>query len=193
MIPVHVAGLSFSNAGFVVLLRGSADERTLPVFIGPAEAQAIAFHLEQVQTPRPMTHDLFKSVLDTLGCRVTRVEVTALTNSTFYGRLLLQRDGVEFEIDARPSDAIALALRAAAPIYVAESVMEQAGVVLGEDAEKGAAAAPRAAAPRAQAPEASPLQKLQVALQKAVEDERYEDAARLRDEIARLPHPRTAN
>jgi len=192
MIPVSIASLSYSNVGFVVLLRGQHDRRILPVFIGPAEAQAIELVREKIQVPRPMTHDLFKNVLDCLESRLKRVEICDLVDNTFYAKLILEHAAGETRVDSRPSDAIALALRFAAPILVDEKVMDQAGVVVPEDA------APRSSEVSEEghgdpAKARITVQSLQEELQKAIGDERYEDAARLRDEIKRLQSPHATN
>lgn len=177
MIRVRVDKLSLSKAGFVVLLRGIDDPRTLPVFIGPAEAQAIAIKIDDMKVPRPLTHDLLRNVLDSLQWRVSRVEVHDLVDNTFYGRLVLETEGRAAEIDSRPSDAIALAMRCGAAIYVARKVMDQAGMVFEE------AAAPAESHPAEKPKRQSPMEMLQAQLDQAVADERYEDAARIRDEI----------
>lgn len=182
MIHVKVAQVSLSNMGFVVLLRGIQDERTLPIFIGGPEAQSIGFVMEKVNVPRPLTHDLFKSVMDNLECRMKRVEISELKDNTFYARLLLERDGMESDIDARPSDAIALALRFSAPIYVAEEVMNTAGVVMEDEKGRKAGDEEKAGPPRTH------LEALEQKLERAIKAERYEDAAKLRDEIRKLKH-----
>ncbi len=180
MIPVKIAHVSFSNMGFVVLLRNPQDPRTLPIFIGAPEAQAIAFFLDRVEAPRPLTHDLFKTVLDNLECRMKRVEINALRDNTFYATLFLECDGMESKIDSRPSDALALALRCSAPIYVAEDVMETAGVILQDDKQE----TPKAGT--GEPPRESPTESLKRQIAQAVKEERYEDAARLRDELKKL-------
>lgn len=174
MIPVKVASLSMSNAGFVVLLRSEEDERTLPIFIGLTEAQAIHFHLNDVKLPRPMTHDLLKNVLDVLEARLDRVEVWSLKEGTFYGRLHLTFEGQRLEVDSRPSDAVALALRCGAPVFVAEEVMDEAALILGSPESKDQEDASE---------EQDDLGRLRKELDHAVAEERYEDAARLRDQI----------
>ena len=183
MILVNIMNVSLSNMGFVVFLRSGngTDKRTLPIFIGATEAQAIALHLDGMAVPRPLTHDLLKTIMDNLECRMKRVEICALQENTFFAKLILEWNGVESEIDARPSDAIALALRFKAPIYVAEEVMEAAGVILNETTENGAA--PNAEPP---IPRLAPAVALKQKLDKAVAEERYEDAAALRDELKKL-------
>jgi bifunctional DNase/RNase len=107
-----------------VLLKEKDGDRVLPIWIGPAEASAIAMELEGVAAQRPMTHDLLKSIIEGLEARVVRVQINALKKSTFYARVFLQRDDSIVSVDARPSDSIALALRTKAPIYVAEEVID---------------------------------------------------------------------
>lgn len=185
MIPVKVEQLFFSNMGFVVLLKGKNEERSLPIFIGAAEAQAIAIHINRIDVPRPLTHDLFKNVLDYLECRLKKIDVCDLKDGTFFARLVFERDGVEMEMDSRPSDAIALALRFGAPIYVAEEVMDEAGRTFTE-AELGGAAEQKATTPKEKPKKLTPMEELKKRLEEVVKEERYEDAAKLRDEIRRL-------
>ena len=116
-----------SNAPIVLLREMSESARLLPIFIGAPEATAIAIALDGVTTPRPMTHDLLRNVLDELSADVERVVVTELRNKTFYAELHLLRDGSRFVLSSRPSDAIALAARTGTPIFVEESVIEEAG------------------------------------------------------------------
>ena len=187
MIHVKVAGLSLSNMGFVVLLKGEQDPRTLPIFIGGAEAQAIALQIDKVKIPRPLTHDLFKNVLDCLECRLKRVVINELVESTFYAVLVLERDGLETEVDARPSDAIAMGMRCGAPFYVTQKVMNSAGVVL-EDKD-GVLKEQGKTSDTKDADAVSPttvLEQLKARLAKAIHQERYEDAAKLRDQIAHI-------
>lgn len=186
MLLVKVKGLSLSNMGFVVLLKSEQDDRTLPIFIGGGEAQSIAIHLDKVEIPRPLTHDLLKNVIDCLECRLKRAVVNDIVEGTFYAVLVFERDGTEFEVDARPSDAVALALRCGAPMYVVKKVMEKAGIRLQEDEEGKPAEA-------AASTESTPLARLQRELEEAVRQERFEDAARLRDEIRRLQKSHAKN
>jgi len=192
MINVQVEQLFFSNMGFVVLLKGAADNRMLPIFIGAAEAQAIALQINNIKMSRPLTHDLFKNTLDFLECRVKKVEICELKEGTFYAKLILERDGMEMGIDARPSDAIAVALRASAPIFVAQSVMDMAGRVFTEEELKMTAGKKETLHPKA-SKHVNPQEALKKELEKAVQDERYEDAARIRDQIKNLEHTHSAN
>lgn len=112
----------------VVLLKDTNAERYLPIWIGPFEAEAIAMALQHVKPPRPMTHDLLKAILDELKLRVSHVLVNELTENTFHAQIVMDSQERHLEIDARPSDAIALAARCSVPIYVAEEVMNHAGI-----------------------------------------------------------------
>jgi len=110
----------------IIVLRDGEGERILPIWVGVFEANAIALQIENVRTPRPMTHDLLRSVIENLSARVERVVVCELKENTFYARIHLQSGNDAHTIDARPSDAIALALRARCPIHVSESVLAAA-------------------------------------------------------------------
>jgi uncharacterized protein len=189
MISVEVANTFLVNMGkeFVILLRSSDDERTLPISIGQLEAQSIAMQLNQVPFPRPLTHDLFKSILTDIGCKLTSAIICDLADETFYAKLTFDLNGKKIEADSRPSDAIALALRFAAPIFVAEKVMEEAGVVITEESEAENQVISETSFNQKDSNEpVTPLESLQKQLQKAVQDERYEDAAQLRDDIGRM-------
>src|SRR4030042_991235 len=123
------------NYQHVVILKEKRSDRYLPIWIGPAEADAIAVKLQGVAVPRPLTHDLLSSVIDTLGASVNSIVVNDLKNDTFFARVVLDVDGKQVEIDSRPSDALALAVRTGVPIYAEESVLEKAGILL--DGETG--------------------------------------------------------
>ena len=123
----------------VVILKDNVGDRYLPIWIGAWEASAIAMRLQGLQAERPLTHDLFTAALEQLGVRVARVVVADLADETYHAQLVLERDGVEEEVDARPSDALAIAVRTQSPIYCAESVLAQAALSADpdEDAETG--------------------------------------------------------
>jgi bifunctional DNase/RNase len=191
MIPVNFDKLLLSNMGFIILLKGEADERTLPIFIGTVEAQSIALYVSKVNMPRPLTHDLMKNVLEYLECGVVRIEVHDIVEGTFIARLILNYNGSEIDIDSRPSDAIALALRFGAPIFVEEKVMNDAGrVFTEEETELTEQIAPEE---EQKTSEEKQLESLKKELDKAVTEERYEDAAKLRDEMKRLENPFSDN
>lgn len=162
------------NNGFVCLLTDRDEERVLPVGVGSFEAQAIALKLGRDRPmPRPLTHDLMVSAIDRMGSRVERVNIVDLRDNEFFAHVLLKREGEEQEavkVNARPSDAIALALRTESDIFVSEDVMERGGIEADAIQESGGAADPR-------------LQALRDRMGEAVREEDYEKAARLRDRI----------
>ena len=110
----------------IVILKDESDERVLPIWVGIFEANAIALRIEDIETPRPMTHDLLRSFVDTLGAVVEKIVVSELRDNTYFARIHIDVGGAKQEIDSRPSDAIALALRTEAPIYVEQAVLDQA-------------------------------------------------------------------
>jgi len=110
----------------IIILRDEQGQRVLPIWVGVFEANAIALQIENVQTPRPMTHDLLKNVIDDLSARVDRIVVCELKENTFYATIHMTVSGRQLEVDARPSDAIALALRTRSPIFVEETVIQNA-------------------------------------------------------------------
>ncbi len=125
MIPVHVKEIAFDlSLSPVILLVDEDKDRALPIWIGPLEAQSIAMALQGVPTPRPMTHDLMKNMIDNLGASVQKVVINDFHESTYYAELYIQTLSGELILDARPSDAIALALRTGAPVYISEKVAE---------------------------------------------------------------------
>ena len=119
----------------IVLLKETSGERYLPIWIGAVEATAIAFALQGIQTPRPMTHDLLRDVLDATEIHVERILITELVDQTFYAVIRMSSNGEAREVSSRPSDAIALAVRIGAPLYAAEEVLEQAGIELRDEEE----------------------------------------------------------
>ena len=120
----------------VVILKEKDSDRYLPIWIGPAEADAIAGKLQDLTVPRPLTHDLLRTVIDALGGAVKRILVSDLQNDTFYAKITIQTNGDSKEIDCRPSDAVALAVRVQVPIFVEEAVLDKAGVLLDKDTGK---------------------------------------------------------
>jgi bifunctional DNase/RNase len=119
----------------IVLLKEDEGERYLPIWIGAAEAAAIAFALQGVVTPRPMTHDLMKNLLEEVGAHVQRIEITELREGTYYANINMRMNGNAYDISARPSDAIALAVRVEAPIFADEEVLTDASILIPSDEE----------------------------------------------------------
>jgi len=128
--------VSLMNYQRVVILKEKMAERYLPIWIGPSEADAIAVKLQGVNVPRPLTHDLLRSVIGSLGASVNSIVVSDLKNDTFFAKIVLTVDGGSLEIDSRPSDALALAVRAEVPIYADESVLDKAGIYLDQETGK---------------------------------------------------------
>ena len=130
MVEMVIYGVSFDLVGKqpIVLLKTAEGNRFLPIWIGHPEAAAILMKLQNASTPRPMTHDLVTEILGQLNAEVVRITVTELRENTFFAQITVQMDGSEIEVDSRPSDAIALAIRADAPIFAAESVIEESAI-----------------------------------------------------------------
>jgi uncharacterized protein len=126
-VVIHSLGMDQESDQPVIILRATTDDRMLPIWIGPSEAQAILWNFSETPPPRPMTHDLLHNTIRALGFMVERIEITDLRDGTFYANILLFDGSNTVEIDARPSDSIALAVRAGCPIMVDEEVMTVAG------------------------------------------------------------------
>lgn len=132
-VVIDSVRVSLTNQQRIVVLREENNERYLPIWIGPYEAEAITIALQEIEVARPQTHDLLKNILTTLNARLLRIEVVSLREDVFYGNLVVEVDGRTVYIDSRPSDALALAARARVPILVSKEVMDSAGVVPEED------------------------------------------------------------
>lgn len=135
MIEVTIDSIRVSllSQNRIVVLKEQSSDRFLPIWIGPFEADAITLQLQGMEAPRPLTHDLLKNVIETLGGEVQHIFINSLERNTYFARIVLDVNGDTVEIDSRPSDAIALAVRVSAPIFVAEEVMEQAGMMPEEE------------------------------------------------------------
>ena len=125
-----------SNTPVLLLQETEGLGRTLPIFIGAPEATAIAFALQGMDTPRPMTHDLIRDLLESLGADVIRVVVTELRSSTYHADIVLRTEGREVPVSSRPSDAVAVAVRTGAPLFVADDLMDAEGIMLAVDEEE---------------------------------------------------------
>ncbi len=194
-IQLLVLGLSASPAAsnaYALILKEVDGERRLPIIIGAFEAQAIALEMEGVTPPRPMTHDLIKNLIDQMGATLSEVVISDLIEGTFYAKLVFDALGVE--IDARPSDAIALAVRAACPIFVSSDILDETAILpqgetqLRDGADDDNLALLKNPESKLQQPPQpkSPVENLQNQLDQAIKDENYEKAATLRDELKRL-------
>lgn len=185
-IEMDILGLSTSpssGGAYALILTEKQGGRRLPIIIGTFEAQAIALELESIKPPRPMTHDLLKNIIMSFDSAVDYVLINELSEGTFFAKLVFTREDQKVEIDARPSDAIAVAIRFGASIYVHKSVLDEAGIESEE--EKSESGAPKSAKSK-EVNELSGIEKLEQDLQTAIETENYEKAAKIRDQINRL-------
>ena len=177
LVPAEVWTVAKAEQGSAVLIKPIGSEVAVPIFIGPLEAQAILIGLASHKMPRPLTHDLLIAMLEQLEVKISRIEITELKEGTFYARLVLSRAGADIVMDSRPSDCVALAVRAKCPIFIDEGVVDEAGIpITAADAEKTT----KGSEVHAQ------IAFLQKELEKAVEEENYEEAVQLRDQIKQL-------
>lgn len=153
-VTIDSVRVSLMSQHRIVVLKEMDATRYLPIWIGPFEADAITIELQGVEVARPLTHDLLQSLITKLGAEVEQVTITDLRSDTFYAQITLKVNGKEMQIDSRPSDAIALAVRSKVPVYVADAVMEQAAITPEQDLETGMPAAPSEACSGADTPEA---------------------------------------
>ncbi len=198
---LSIKGISYSqtqNGAYALLLSDMDSDRQLPIVIGAFEAQSIAIALEkEIKPPRPLTHDLFKSFSDRFKITVKQVIIHKLVDGIFYSSLVCERDGIEETIDARTSDAIALALRFDAPIFTYKNILDKAGIYLkdkGEstdlydskniDATEQKGSTEKTTSFKSEFSQMT-TKKLNELLDKAVTDEDYERAAKIRDEISK--------
>jgi bifunctional DNase/RNase len=192
-IQVDIMGLSPtpgpSGGGYALILKEVGGERRLPIIIGSFEAQHIALELEGIKPPRPLTHDLLKHAIETLGFSVNYVVINELRDGTFFAKIKIDVANVE-EIDARPSDAIALALKFAVPIYVTEEVMNEVSFLPEKEDSQLDPNAEKEEIPEdyteIKDPLEKKLQRLRDELKNSIQAEDYEKAAHLRDEIKKL-------
>ena len=198
LIQLNIKGISFSqtqSGAYALVLSEMEGSRTLPIVIGAFEAQSIAIALEtEIRPPRPLTHDLFKTFSDRFSISVTEVVIHKLVDGVFFSSLICERDGVEETIDTRTSDAIAIAVRFQAPIYTYENILEKAGVFLkieeefgiknSSDSNKDSLELKKLTTKKEPFSEVS-IKELHKQLKKAVTDEKYELAAKIRDEISK--------
>ncbi len=189
-IQVDIIGLSTSpsSGGAYALVLGEVDgTRRLPIIIGAFEAQAIALELEKIQPPRPMTHDLIRDLFDAVNADVMDVVIDELREGTFFAKVRYSVNGEDAQLDARPSDAVAVAVRMGASIFVAANVLEEAGIPTEEVDELSESETPVEVDEVEQEEEPkTDLERTQAALEKAIAEENYEQAAALRDEINKM-------
>ncbi len=188
-IKLEIVGMSYSQSqsgAYALILGVSGEQRRLPIIIGGFEAQAIAIELEKMKPTRPLTHDLFKNFADFFGVQVLEVVINKFEEGIFFSKLVCELGDAKAEIDSRTSDAIALAIRFGCPIYAYEHIIEDAGIVMGEDDESVENIVTEDSDIKSEATSDFDdflMEELTEKLQKAVEEENYEQASRLRDEI----------
>jgi bifunctional DNase/RNase len=202
LVKLTIKGISYSqtqNGAYALILNEVDGERKLPIVIGAFEAQSIAIALEkEIKPPRPLTHDLFKSFADRFDIVVKQVIIHKLVDGVFYSSIICERDKIEEIIDARTSDAIALALRFSAPIFTYKNILDKAGIYLNNPGEiesptedEGILSTPETFGLDSEGHDSTDVYKsmslseLHEALEKAVQDEDYEKAAKIRDEISK--------
>ena len=192
-IKLEILGLSSSQSqsgSFALVLGETEGNRRLPIIIGMFEAQAIAIEIEKILPNRPMTHDLFKSFAHAFNYEVKEVIISDLKEGVFFAKLYCDNNGQTVEIDARPSDAIAIALRFNADIYTYEKILSEAGIVLTEEMEEEEKK-PKEKVTKPKEKQKKPdlkdysVDKLKEMLEEAINNEDYEKAAQIRDELGR--------
>lgn len=185
-IELDIVALSHSvtqSHNYAVVLGEIGGKRRLPVVIGGFEAQAIAVAMEQMAPNRPLTHDLFKNTLDTFEIELKEVVINNLLDGVFYAKLVCFKDGEEYEIDSRTSDAIAMSVRYDCPIYTYEFILESAGVVLEDSTETTTKKVPRKEKKAGGDYKAMSKEALSKLLEDVIANEDYERAAKIRDEL----------
>lgn len=192
-VKLKVLGLSYSqtqSGAYALVLGEESGNRRIPIIIGGFEAQSIAIELEGLQPPRPLTHDLFINFAKTFGVSIDEINIHGLEDGIFYSELICHKDGETVNIDARTSDAVALAIRCKCPIYTTESIMNRAGIAFDQDGN--AEHEKRTVATKKQNTEDKSsknkydnlnLKELKVLLDKSISNEDYEEASHIRDEI----------
>lgn len=191
LIEVKISDITITNVGFAVFLKpkdSRPDSKVVPIFIGPLETQAITSILDGFSPPRPMTHDLLMLIIPSLGGKVIKVTIDEIIDSTFFAKITIRRDEELLLIDARPSDSIALALRAEAPIYITRNILEEAGVFMkdGEIPQESSTDESSSEFYSTSQQSKTPLEILEDSLGAAIKAEDYEAAAKIRDQIKRF-------
>ena len=191
-IRLKIAGLSYSQTragAYALILEEEEGNRRLPVIIGTSEAQSIAIQLEGLKPYRPLTHDLFVSMASSFHIEVHEVNIVKLEEGIFYSEIICKREHAKIKIDSRTSDAIAIALRFHAPIFVSETIMERAGMIFDEETGKFAETSEEKE-PSASEKDYSDMteDELQKKMDESVKEEDYETASKIRDELNKRKH-----
>ena len=179
LVEAEIWTVARTDKGNAVLVKPVGSERAVPIFIGQLEAQSILIGLGNVPMPRPLSHDLFVTMMEKLNATIDRVDITELKDGTFYARIVMKQGLKKIVIDSRPSDALGMTARIHCPLYIAESIVEEAGIAINLITEED---------PKVDVPDPREIERnrLEQELEKAVEDEDYEEAARIRDKINEL-------
>ncbi len=186
-LKLEIVGMSYSQSqsgAYALILGVVGGKMRLPIIIGGFEAQAIAIELEKMRPSRPLTHDLFKRFADEFGITIQEVIINKFENGIFYSLLVCQKGDETIYIDSRTSDAVALALRFGSPVYCNKEVIDEAGIHMDEGA-MGKETSDKIESDTTSLYEEFSLKELEEALKKAVEEENYEEASKIRDEIKR--------
>ncbi len=179
LVEAEIWTVARTDQGNAVLVRPLGAEVAVPIFIGQLETQSILIGMGNVPMPRPLTHDLILSLFSELGTELQRIEITNLKEGTYFAKLVLQQNEQKMVIDARPSDAMGIAVRKKCPIFIAEAVVDEAGIPLSSITEQNLSSEDTD-------PQEQEREKLQKELDKAVSEENYEEAARIRDRLNEL-------
>ncbi len=179
LVEAEIWTVARTDKGNAVLVKPLGSERAVPIFIGQLEAQSILIGLGNVPMPRPLTHDLFISMMDKINVNVERVEITDLKDGTFYARMLMKQGMKKLSIDSRPSDALGIAARIRCPLYISETIVDEAGVAINLITEEETEETPGDE-------QETERDRLEEELQKAIDEEDYEEAARIRDRMKDL-------
>lgn len=190
-VKLNVLGLSVSQTqtgAYALVLVEENGDRRIPIIIGPVEAQSIAIQLEGLHPPRPLTHDLFKNIANAFQIDLLEVIIYKLEEGIFYSELICEQNGSRIAVDSRTSDAVALALRFKCPIYTTEEILNKAGIVIEvtDELDDSSDVAENSGSPASEEKyEYNTLEELEAMLHQAVDDENYELASEIRDEIAK--------
>ena len=175
LVEAEIWTMVRTDKGSAVLIKPLGSERSVPIFIGQLEAQSILIGMGSIELPRPLTHDLFIEMLKEMNIVIDRIEINDLAEGTFFARIIVRQGKKKYSFDSRPSDAIAIAIRVSCPVFIAEYIIDEAGIPISMIGDNDRVSVNR-----------SMLEELQHALAAAVKEENYEDAASIRDRIREI-------
>lgn len=206
MLEAKILNLAITDKGFAIILKPIISDMVLPIFIAPLEAQSIMTGFLGLNQSRPLTHDLIKNILDNCSANILHIVIESVQMDTFFAKIVIEHNGKTVSIDSRPSDAIALSLRAKASIFIEEALLETAGLILEDsdsiinirdtvpfkyqvfdkDSETGSAHSKANNSDNIESNKIAKIEEIKKLLEIAIKEERYEDAVRYRDELDRL-------